>query len=57
MAEGGSGILAYYEPWGDAVMFYGGFAGNSGLYELGKAVSGEENISKISGTIEINKAE
>ena len=57
LAEGGSGVLAYYEPWGDVVMFYGDFSRNSGLYELGRAVSGEENISQISGTIEIDKAD
>ena len=25
LAEGGSGVLAYYAPWGDVVMFYGDF--------------------------------
>jgi len=55
LASGGSGVLAYYEPWGDVVMFYGDFASNGSLYELGKVVSGEEYISQISGTIEISK--
>jgi len=57
LAEGGTGVLAYYEPWGDVVMFYGDFSSNGSLYELGRAVSGEENISQISGTIEIYKAD
>ncbi len=53
-ANGGSGVLAYYEPWGDVVMFYGDFNQNSSLYELGHVVSGEELIQEISGTITID---
>ena len=40
LAEGGAGVLAYYEPWGDVVMFYDGFSGNGSLYELGRATAG-----------------
>lgn len=57
LAEGGSGVLAYYAPWGDVVMFYGDFNTNSSLYELGHIVSGEELIQEISGTITIDIAE
>lgn len=57
LAEGGSGVLAYYAPWGDVVMFYGDFNTNSSLYELGHIVSGEELIQEISGTITINAVE
>ncbi len=32
---GGAGVLAYYEPWGDVVIFYGDFQPAPGLYELG----------------------
>lgn len=32
---GGAGTLAYYEPWGDVVIFYGDFQPAPGLYELG----------------------
>lgn len=56
-AEGGAGTLAYYAPWGDVVMFYGGYSPNSGLYELGQAVSGTDAIATLSGTIEIVVAE
>lgn len=35
-ASGGAGILAYYEPWGDVVMFTGDFAEAPGLYRLGE---------------------
>jgi len=49
------GTLGYYAPWGDVIMFYGDFGSASGLYELGKVVSGGENIDSLSGTIKIEK--
>lgn len=48
-----TGTLAYYAPWGDVVMFYGEYSENPSLYELGHAVSGEEEISQLSGTVEL----
>lgn len=56
-AEGGAGVLAYYEPWGDVVMFYDDFDSSSSLYELGHVVSGSEWIEDMSGTIEISQME
>ena len=56
LAEGGSGTLAYYRPWGNVVMFYDRFSSNSSLYELGEAISGEENIGKLTGNISVQKA-
>ena len=54
LAESGeAGTLAYYEPWGDVVMFYGPFSPNGALYELGQAVAGEDGIAGLSGTIEL----
>lgn len=54
LAESGeAGTLAYYEPWGDVVMFYGSFSPNGALYELGRAVAGEEQVAGLSGTIEV----
>jgi len=53
LAEGGAGSLAYYKPWDDVVLFYGSFNGSSSLFELGKIVSGVENINKLSGTVTI----
>lgn len=50
---GAAGTLAYYEPWGDVVMFYGLFSRNGSLYELGRAVAGEERLAGLSGTIEV----
>ncbi|MCH3950451.1 MAG: cyclophilin-like fold protein [Acidaminococcus sp.] len=49
-----AGKLAYYAPWGDVVMFYqDGPSGASGLYELGEAVEGKEQIKQLSGTITV----
>lgn len=50
---GAAGTLAYYEPWGDVVMFYGPFSRNGSLYELGRAVAGEERLAGLSGTVEV----
>lgn len=55
--DGGRGVLAYYEPWGDVVMFYDSFSSASGLYELGKAIENENQISNLSGKITIDKVE
>ena len=49
------GVLAYYAPWGDVVMFYAGFGRASGLYELGQAILGGENIHRMNGTASIEK--
>ena len=54
-ADAQPGTLAYYAPWGDVVMFYGSFGSASGLNELGNAVSGNEYIQGMSGTIRIEK--
>ncbi|MBC8536313.1 flavodoxin [Feifania hominis] len=50
-----AGTLAYYAPWGDVVMFYGDLSGGSSgvLFELGKAISGTEEIANLSGTITV----
>ena len=55
VANARAGTLAYYAPWGDVVMFFKDFGSASGLYELGNAVSGNENIQGISGTLQIEK--
>ena len=57
LAQAGTGTLAYYEPWGDVVFFYGEYNENPGLFELGQVVSGEELIAQMSGTITIEIAE
>lgn len=54
---GGEGVLAYYEPWGDVVMFYDSFSSASGLYELGVATNGANQIGILSGEITIERLE
>lgn len=53
LAKGPSGTLAYFEPWGNVVLYYGECGGASGLYALGEAVSGTEQIETLSGEIRI----
>jgi len=54
-AEGPAGTLAYFEPWGNVVMYYGSFGRYRGLYDLGRAVSGGENIKNLTGEITVTK--
>lgn len=54
-ADALAGTLAYYVPWGDVVMFYDRFGSAAGLYELGHAVSGNDHIKGMSGTIRVEK--
>ena len=56
LAEGGAGVLAYYAPWGDVVLFYDSFGANGSLYALGQAVSGGELIGRMSGTVTVEIA-
>lgn len=49
----GVGTLAYYEPWGDVVIFYGPFTANDGLYELGQVVQGQNVLKNLKGTVKI----
>lgn len=55
LASGGLGVLAYYEPWGNVVMFYDSFRENSSLYALGTAITGAEMIENLSGEIMIEQ--
>ena len=50
-----AGTLAYYAPWGNVVMFYKKFGSAAGLYELGQAISGEEQIQEMSGSIRVTQ--
>lgn len=52
---GGEGVLAYFSPWGNVVMFYGKFSEYPGLFILGKATSGADKIKDLSGKISILK--
>lgn len=55
MAAPRAGMVAYYEPWGDVVLFYDELNG-SPLYELGEVEEGPEQIARLSGTLQIEKA-
>ena len=54
-AEGPAGTLAYFEPWGNIVMYYGSFGRYQGLYDLGTAMSGGEHIKELTGEISVTK--
>lgn len=51
--SGDSGTLAYFSPWGNIVLFYGKFSEYPGLFILGKAVRGAENIKNLSGIVTV----
>ncbi len=53
--EGGgtAGYIGYYAPWNNVVLYYGDFEKYPGLYILGEAVYGAENIKDIRGSITI----
>lgn len=53
LAKGPAGTLAYYEPWGDVVLYYGECKGAGGLYALGEAVSGTDQIETLSSEIRV----
>lgn len=57
MANAKAGTLAYYEPWGNVVMFYGDFGKGNGLYELGNVISGKNDIQNLKGSLMITKGE
>ena len=57
LAQAGAGTLAYFEPWGDVVFFYGDYNENPSLFELGQALSGGELVRGMSGTITIEAVE
>lgn len=54
-AEGPAGTLAYFSPWGDVVMYYSSCGPYDGLYELGQAVSGGDQIENLTGTLQITQ--
>lgn len=54
LSDGKTGSLSYYAPWGDVVMFYAPCSPNGSLYEIGKIVSGTENINKLTGSVTVS---
>ena len=52
-----AGTLALFSPWGNVVMYYGDAAKYNGLYVLGEAVEGADQISELSGNITVTQVE
>ncbi len=50
-----AGLLAYYAPWGNVVMFFDDFRPADGLYELGRVHEGGAMIENLSGTIRVEE--
>ena len=51
------GTLALFSPWGNVVMYYGDASQYPGLYILGNAVEGADQISELTGDITVSKVE
>lgn len=47
------GTIAYFSPWNNVCMYYGDMSRYPGLYVMGKAVSGTEQIRNITGKVKI----
>ena len=47
------GAIAYFSPWNNVCLYYGDAPRYSGLYVMGKAVSGTEQIRNITGKVKI----
>ena len=47
------GSIAYFSPWNNVCLYYGDMSRYPGLYVMGKAVSGTEQIRNIKGKVKI----
>ena len=57
VAHATKGTLAYFIPWGNLTFFYKDYAPVSAdLIEIGKVVSGDADLEKLSGKLEITAA-
>ena len=54
LSGGQPGSLSYYAPWGDVALLYAPCSPNGGLYEIGTATSGADDISKLNGSVTIS---
>lgn len=52
-----AGTLALFSPWGNVVMYYGAASQYPGLYILGNAVEGADQISELTGNITVSQVE
>ena len=55
--SGEAGGLAYFSPWGNVVMYYSAFSQYPGLYVLGEAILGADQIGQLSGMIQVKAYE
>jgi len=55
--SGDCGSLALFSPWGDVIMYYGPFEAYPGLFLLGEAVEGSDQICDLTGIIHIEALE
>ena len=55
--DGKKGELSYYKPWGDVFMLYRDFHAGDKMHRLGIGLAGIDNISKMSGSAEVQKIE
>ena len=56
-SDGEAGGLALFSPWGNVVMYYDKFDSYPGLFILGEAVEGVNQIEDLSGTIHVEAVE
>lgn len=49
------GTLAYFSPWKNVVMYYGAASRYPGLYIIGYATEGKDQIKNLSGTVQVEK--
>ena len=50
---GTAGMLGYFAPWNNVVLYYGDFEAYPGLYILGEVTEGEEYISELTGEVQL----
>lgn len=55
MSTGELGDLAYYEPTGNVIFYYDYLGPYNGLYALGEAIEGEDQIENLYGTTTLAK--
>lgn len=48
-----TGSIAYFSPWNNIAMYYGDAPEYQGLYPMGNAVDGAENIGELEGDITV----
>ena len=57
--EGGgeAGALALFSPWGNVVMYYDSFSAYPGLYLLGEAIEGVDQVKNLAGFVHLEAAD